>query len=101
MDVPDEGDLHYQGWRVAAASALGVLVSFASMFVYTFGIFLKPIAQEYNWSREAVSSAFGFAAIMVAVASPAIGYLLDRYEPRRIVLPCLLVFGSPSRHCPG
>ena len=88
-----EDDLEYEGWRVAAASALGVFVSFASVFVYTFGIFLKPIAQEFNWSREAVSSAFGFAAIMVAVASPGIGYLLDRYEPRRIILPCLLVFG--------
>ena len=88
-----EDDLHYEGWRVASASALGVFVSFASIFVYTFGIFLKPIAQEYHWSREAVSSAFGFAAIMVAVASPAIGYLLDRFEPRRIILPCLLVFG--------
>jgi MFS family permease len=88
-----EDDLRYQGWRVAAASALGVFVGFASVFVYTFGIFLKPIAQEFNWSREAVSASFGFAAIMVAVASPAIGYLLDRYEPRRVILPCLLVFG--------
>ena len=68
-----EDDLEYEGWRVAAASALGVFVSFASIFVYTFGIFLKPIAQEFNWSREAVSSAFGFAAIMVAVASPGSG----------------------------
>ena len=92
-----EDDLHYEGWRVASASALGVFVSFASIFIYTFGIFLKPIAQEYHWSREAVSSAFGFAAIMVAVASPAIGYLLDRFEPRRIILPCLLVFGLVFR----
>jgi len=93
MHMTGEDDLHYEGWRVASASALGVFVSFASIFIYTFGIFLKPIAQEYHWSREAVSSAFGFAAIMVAVASPAIGYLLDRFEPRRIILPCLLVFG--------
>ena len=88
-----EDALGYEGWRVAAASALGVFVSFASVFVYTFGIFLKPIAQEFSWSREAVASAFSFAAIMVAVASPALGYLFDRFEPRRVILPCLVVFG--------
>ena len=92
-DMAGEDDLRYEGWRVAAASALGVFVSFGSVFVYTFGIFLKPIAQEFSWSREAVASAFSFAAIMVAVASPALGYLFDRFEPRRVILPCLVVFG--------
>ena len=29
----------------------------------------------------------------VAVASPALGQLLDRFGPRRVILPCLLVFG--------
>ena len=36
----------YEGWRVAIASAVGVFVSFASLFIYTFGIFLKPLAAE-------------------------------------------------------
>ena len=35
----DETSLAYQGWQVAAASAVGVFVSFASLLVYTFGIF--------------------------------------------------------------
>lgn len=90
----DEADLSYPGWRVALASAAGVFVSFASLLVYTFGIFLKPLAQEFSWSREAVSAAFGVAAMTVAVASPALGYLFDRVEPRRIIVPSLVVFGG-------
>jgi MFS family permease len=78
---------------VAAASSVCVLVSFASLFVYTFAIFLKPIAAEFGWSREAVSAAFGIAALAVAACSPPLGWLLDRYPARRIVLPCLTVFG--------
>jgi predicted MFS family arabinose efflux permease len=89
----DETSPRYEGWRVAAASAVGVFVSFASLFVYTFGIFLKPLAEEFSWSREAVSAAFGIAAMTVAVCSPPLGYLLDRIHPRRIIVPCLTVFG--------
>lgn len=89
----DENSPGYPGWRVAVASGIGVFVSFASLLVYTFGIFLKPLAEEFGWSRQAVSSAFGFAAIMVALCSPAIGHLLDRYGPRRIILPCITIFG--------
>jgi MFS family permease len=89
----DETSRRYEGWRVALASGIGVFVSFASLLVYTFGIFLKPVAEEFSWSREAVSGAFGVAAMSVAVCSPFIGYLLDRHHPRLIILPCLAIFG--------
>jgi MFS family permease len=88
-----EESWRYPGWRVAAASAAGVFVSFSSLLVFTFGIFLKPVAAEFAWSREAVSLAFGIAAISIAVCSPGIGMLLDRFGPKRIILPCLTVFG--------
>ena len=91
--APTEHDLAYEGWRVVFASAVGVFVSFASLLVYTFGIFLKPLAEEFAWSREAVSAAFGIAAMMVALCSPPLGYLFDRFGPRRIILPCLTIFG--------
>jgi predicted MFS family arabinose efflux permease len=91
--MADETNLRYEGWRVAAASAAGVFVSFASLLVYTFGVFLKPLTAEFGWSREGVSAAFGIAAMTVAVCSPPLGLLLDRVAPRRIILPCLLVFG--------
>src|SRR5215510_6954019 len=74
----------YEGWRVAAASALGMLVSFASVLVYTFGIFLKPIAETFHWDRESVSGAFGIAAMTAAVCAPITGMLLDRFGPRRV-----------------
>ncbi len=89
----NEHNLRYPGWRVALACSVGVLVGFASLLVYTFGVFLKPIAAEFHWSREAVSAAFGVAALSVAACSPVLGALLDRYPARRIILPSLVVFG--------
>jgi MFS family permease len=89
----DEDSLRYEGWRVVAASSAGVFVGFGSLLVYTFAIFLKPLSEEFSWSREAVSAAFGFAAMSIACCSPLLGLLFDRLAARRVILPCLVLFG--------
>ena len=88
-----ESDPSYYGWRVVMAASLGAMVGFGSLFVYSFSVFVKPLAAEFGWSREAISRGFAIAALTVAFASPALGRWLDRYGPRRIVLTCITVFG--------
>ncbi len=83
----------YPGWLVVLAAYCGAMVSFGSLLVFTFSIFLKPVSGAFGWSRESVSAAFGFAALTVAVCSPPLGHLLDRFSPRRVILPCMAVFG--------
>lgn len=68
-------------------------MSFGSLLVFTFGTFLKPLSREFGWSRESISTAFGVAAMTVAVCSPLLGRLLDRYGARRVVVSCMAVFG--------
>src|SRR4051794_26848024 len=79
---------------VLLTAVCGVFVSFASIVVYTFGVFLKPLCGTFNWSRTQVSLAFTLAALTVAVCSPFIGNLLDRLPARRVVLPCTIVYGA-------
>ena len=81
------------GWLVVLAAYFGAMVSFGSLLVFTFSIFLKPLSGAFGWSRESISAAFGFAALTVAVCSPPLGHLLDRFGPRRVILPCMAVFG--------
>ena len=97
FSIPDENSVRYPGWRVAAASSACVLVSFAALLVYTFPIFLKPVSAEFGWSREAVSFAFGIAALGVAACSPPLGWLLDRYPARRVIFPASLFSVARSR----
>jgi MFS family permease len=87
----NENQLRYEGWRVAAASSVGIFL--AAIVVYTFAVLLKPLTLEFSWSREAVSSAYGILAIMSAACAAPLGYLFDRLGPRRIVVPCVAVFG--------
>ena len=89
----NEHSFRYAGWRVALAASGCVFVSFASLLVFTFSVFLKPWTGEFGWSRESTSLAFAVAAMTVAVCSPPLGFLLDRYPTRRILLPCIAIFG--------
>src|SRR5580698_8740224 len=88
----NESSLHYVGWGVVAAAFTGVMVSFAPIVPYTFSLFLNPLHAAFGWKREAIGGTFALAAITVALVSPLIGVLLDRFPPQRIILPSILVF---------
>ena len=87
-----EFDLGYYGWRVVLAACLGVMAGFGSLFVYTFSVFVKPLAAEFGWSREAISSGFAIAAVMLGFISPLLGRWIDRFGPRRIILVCMTIY---------
>ena len=89
----DELDVRYYGWKVVLAACLGVMGGFGSLFVYTFTVFVKPLGAAFGWNRESVSLGFAIAAITLGLFSPLLGRLLDRFGPRRIILPCVTVFG--------
>jgi MFS family permease len=89
---PSEADLGYYGWRVALAACLGVMAGFGSLFVYTFSVFVKPLAAEFGWSREAISGGFAIAAVTLGLISPLLGGWVDRFGPRRIILVCMTIY---------
>ena len=90
----EESQIAYPGWKVVLAGFFGIMVSFAAIVPYTFGLFLKPLSASFGWHREATSAGFSIAALTLAAASPGLGFLLDRFKPRRIVLPCIAVFSA-------
>jgi MFS family permease len=87
-----EFDFAYYGWRVVLAACFGVMAGFGSLFVYTFAVFVKPLSAAFGWRREAISLGFGLAAMTVGLVSPLLGRWLDRFGPRRVILPCIIVF---------
>jgi predicted MFS family arabinose efflux permease len=91
VDAADERRLGYEGWRVAGASAVGVF--FASILIYGFAVLLKPLAEEFGWSREMAASAYAVMAVAAALSAPAFGVLLDRLGPTWVAIPCLAICG--------
>ena len=92
--IRNESSPAYAGWRVCLAAFVGVMFSFAAMVPYTFSLFLMPLQSAFGWKREAISQAFAIAALTVAAVSPGIGTMLDKLQPRRIILPSVVVFAA-------
>jgi MFS family permease len=83
-----------RGWVIVMTSVLGITVSFGSLVIFTFGVFLKPLSAQFGWSRAEISLAFTLTALMVAIFSPFIGRLVDRVGARKVLLPCVAVYGA-------
>ncbi len=83
-----------RGWVIVLTSVLGITVSFGSLVIFTFSVFLKPLSGQFGWSRAEISLAFTLTALMVAVFSPFIGRLVDRVGARKVLLPCVAVYGA-------
>ena len=78
--------------RIITISVPGIMVSFGSLVIFTFGAFIKPLTERFGWSRGQISLAFTLAALMVAAFSPILGKLIDRAGVRRVLLPCVAIY---------
>ena len=83
----------FYGWYVVLTAALGLLLGFAPIFVYCFGVFIKPLTAEFHSTRTNISLAFTLTNLMLAVSSPFVGRLVDRFGPRKVIIPAAAVFG--------
>lgn len=84
-------------WTVAIGAAIGLVVAFGPAFIASFGLYVKPIAAEFGWSRTEVSAIYSLVSIIGAIGTPFLGFLLDRRGSRPFVLigsvalPCALL----------
>jgi predicted MFS family arabinose efflux permease len=78
-------------WSVVVGSTVALIVCNGPVVAFTFGLFLKPIGQEFGWSRAATSAASAVASLMIAVAVPFAGMLIDRFGVRCILLPVIVL----------
>ena len=68
----------------------------AVVFLSTLGIFLKPIAASFNWSRADISLLPVWFMIGLSIGAPILGYIGDRKGWRKLIATTivLLVLGT-------
>ncbi len=82
----------YYGWRmIGIVSALRVLGG--GLHQYGFTVFFLPVTQELGLSRAATSLAFSLARAQGSFASPLVGYLVDRYGPKPMMMTAAFLAG--------
>ena len=83
----------FYGWWVALTAALGLFLNTATIIVFSFGFFAKAIGQEFHTGRARISLAFTIHNLTSAFCIPLAGRLVDRYGPRRALLPFTVLLG--------
>jgi MFS family permease len=83
----------FYGWVIVFTSGIGLLLGYAPVFVYSFSIFIKSLAQDFHSSRTSISFAFTLANLMQTVGAPLVGRLVDRFGARKVVVPSTVIFG--------
>lgn len=78
---------------VVFAAALGMFAGFAPVFNSTAGIFFAPLTAEFGWGRAEASLSYAISMLGLALASPVVGRLMDRYGVRRVIGVSILLFG--------
>jgi MFS family permease len=78
-------------WWIVFGATLSMLVAQGPVILYTLGLFIKPLNQEFGWDRASISAAGGLAAISSAIAVPFVGWLIDRWGIRTILLPIVVL----------
>lgn len=81
------------GWWIVFVAALGLFMGYGPIVTFTFGVFFKPLSQEFGWNRSQVSLAFSLSLLVMSFALPVVGRLVDRLGARRVIVPSLLLFG--------
>jgi len=76
---------------VALVSALRVLGGGLHNFGFT--VFFLPISQDLGLNRAKTSLAFSLARAQGAIAGPLVGYFIDRFGPRPMILIATLLTG--------
>jgi len=81
----------FYGWKNVMAAFTGMALSYAMFTVFAFGTFVKPLEAEFGWQRGEMSFALTMTNIAVVIASPALGFIVDRLGVRRVLIPSTIL----------
>ena len=82
----------FYGWKLTGLAL--VVIALASGPIWSgVGVWVKALEMHFGWSRAQLTGAFSLAQLEGSIFGPFLGYLIDRFGPRRMVFLGLAVTG--------
>ncbi|MBW1943912.1 MAG: MFS transporter, partial [Deltaproteobacteria bacterium] len=81
----------FYGWYILFAAFFVYALGHGLMF--SFGVFLKPLSENFQWSRSLTAGAFMIFMSCRALSSVVMGGLTDRFGARAVVVAGGLLMG--------
>ena len=82
----------FYGWTILFAAGSSMVVRNATASL-TLAVFIFPMSEDLGWSRTLIAGAASLGGLVATVASPVVGWALDRYGARTILTVSILVLG--------
>ena len=80
----------YYGWVILAAAGSAIFVRNAAASL-TIAVFVYPLSEELGWSRTLISGAAAVGGLAATLASPIVGWLIDRYGARKVLTMSIVI----------
>ena len=74
----------YRGWWVVAVVTTVMAVSSGARFLY--GVVLKPVSEEFGWSRTDLAAVVTINVVMISILQPLVGMAVDRWGSRPMII---------------
>ena len=91
--IPRLKDRIFYGWWIVAAGCVSMAMS-SGLFFTGFGFFFEPIRNYFGWNRTVLSGAYAISRIESSLTGPLIGYLIQRFGPRTVMIVSFVIFGA-------
>jgi MFS family permease len=82
----------FYGWYIVAASFTSNMFV-AGSYWQGFQVFFLPLIREFGWSRAGLSGAFSMRQAEIGLFAPLLGFIVDRYGPRNVIMASGFVLG--------
>jgi sugar phosphate permease len=82
----------FYGWWIVGSSSLLQLLT-GGFVTLGFTAFFEPIADEFGWSYTQISLAASLRGLEAGLLAPLVGFLIDRWGPRRLVFAGITITG--------
>ena len=83
----------FYGWWIVLLGALIIVVG-AGILIHGFTVFFLPLKRDLAVSSAAISLLYGAARLEGGAEGPLVGYLVDRWGPRAMMLTGAILAGT-------
>ena len=84
---------------MAARGRTAVAVTFVTLGLtygiwYSYSVFLVALLRDFGWSRSVLAGAFSLFVMVHGLSGPVLGWLVERYGPRRVIVTGAALIGA-------
>jgi MFS family permease len=87
----------YYGWIIVAVALISM--AFWLGIRSSFSVFYVALLDEFPWSRAGSAGVQSMALITYTFMAPLVGGLIDRFGPRRVIVPGILILAVGLMLC--